>query len=300
MSQGLSPCIPVSRNGRAPRRFSGHHVGTVAARRMRMLTRLLSRGARKEQETAAAIEEPTAAAAPPVAREGAPLLFVPVDGGMSFRLFSANDEKDAAAFVRDAFPGSKALYFEPLRAGMQAMEGEQEEVLVVINDMARPGTVYISSFTDMESAESFVAFETRGGLDPSAVTVHRGIVQSIETGAANGPYSTPVQPRAEATPTIVELAATSPIQPVEPVATGPIQPAAPKSPPRIQPSVTAHRPAVTQARTRSTAAPTPMKAAGPRPSLRESIRTTPGWDTLPERINVAATLKWQQYEEMKE
>ena len=265
-----------------------------------MLTRLLSRGARKEQETAAAIEEPTAAAAPPVAREGAPLLFVPVDGGMSFRLFSANDEKDAATFVRDAFPGSKALYFEPLRAGMQAMEGEQEEVLVVINDMARPGTVYISSFTDMESAESFVAFETRGGLDPSTVTVHRGIVQSIETGAANGPYSTPVQPRAAATPTIVELAATSPIQPVEPVATVPIQPAAPKSPPRIQPSVTAHRPAVTQARTRSTAAPTPKETAGPRPGLMESIRTWPGWDTLPERINVAATLKWQQYEEMKE
>ena len=32
----------------------------------------------------------------------------------------------------------------------------------------------------------------------------------------------------------------------------------------------------------------------------ESIRAWPGWDTLPERINVAATLKWQQYDEMKE
>jgi len=265
-----------------------------------MLTRLLSRGARKEQETAPAIKEPTAAAAPPVAREGAPLLFVPVDGGMSFRLFSANDEKDAAAFVRDAFPGNKALYFEPLRAGMQAMEGEQEEVLVVINDTARPGTVYISSFTDMDSAESFVAFETRGGLDPSAVTVHRGIVQSIETGAANGPYSTPVEPRRATTPTVVEPAATAPVQPVEPVATVPMQPPAPKSPPRIQPTVTAQRPAIPQARTRAAAAPTLKDAAGPRPGLMESIRTWPGWDTLPERINVAATLKWQQYEEMKE
>src|SRR5437773_11599759 len=179
-----------------------------------MLTRLLSRGARKEEETAPAAGESPAVVGPQVAREGAPLLFVPVDGGMSFRLFSANDEKDAAAFVRDAFPGSKALYFEPLRAGMQAMEGEQEEVLVVINDMARPGTVYISSFTDMESAESFVAFETRGGLDPSAVTVHRGIVQSIETGAANGPYSTPVEPLPVATPTGVEPVATTPIRPV--------------------------------------------------------------------------------------
>src|SRR5206468_7873564 len=167
-----------------------------------MLTRLLSRGARKEEETAPAAGESPAVVAPPVAREGAPLLFVPVDGGMSFRLFSANDERDAAAFVQDSFPGlgSKPLFFEPLRPGMQAMDGEQEEWLVVINDTSRPGTVYISSFTDMESAESFVEFETRGGLDRSLVTVHRGVVQSLKTGPASGPYSTPVQPRPEATP----------------------------------------------------------------------------------------------------
>src|SRR5437773_818297 len=206
---------------------------------------------------------------------------------MSFRLFSANDEKDAAAFVRDAFPGSKALYFEPLRAGMQAMEGEQEEVLVVINDMARPGTVYISSFTDMESAESFVAFETRGGLDPSAVTVHRGIVQSIETGAANGPYSTPVQPRAAATPTIVELAATSPIQPVEPVATVPIRAEPPKRQTRRRQRATAHRAAEKQERRRSAAAPTPEEAAAPQRGLVESMRAWPGRKRFPERINVA-------------
>jgi len=167
-----------------------------------MLTRLLSRGARKEEETAPAAGESPAVVGPQVAREGAPLLFVPVDGGMSFRLFSANDQRDAAAFVQDAFPGlgSKALFFEPLRPGMQAMDGEQVEALVVINDTARPGTVYISSFTDIESAESFVEFETRGGLDPSLVTVHRGVVQSIEPGPASGPYSTPVQPRPVATP----------------------------------------------------------------------------------------------------
>src|SRR5207249_7441079 len=215
-----------------------------------MLTRLLSRGARKEQETAPATEAATAVA-PPVAREGAPLLFVPVDGGMSFRLFSANDERDAAAFVQDSFPGlgSKALFFEPLRPGMQAMDDEQEEWLVVINDTSRPGTVYISSFTDMESAESFVEFETRGGLDRSLVTVHRGVVQSLKTGPASGPYRTPVQPRPEATPAFaepvaiqpVEPVATVPVQPVEPVATVPLQPPAPKSPPRVQPASTAQK-----------------------------------------------------------
>src|SRR6266542_2382445 len=169
-----------------------------------MLTRLLSRGARKEQETAPAAEESPAVVTPQVAREGAPLLFVPVDGGMSFRLFTANDERDAAAFVQDAFPGlgSKALFFEPLRPGMQALDGEQEEVLVVINDTTRPGTVYISSFIDMESAESFVDFETRGGLDRSLVTVHRGIVKYLETGHASGPYSMPVPPRPAAAPTM--------------------------------------------------------------------------------------------------
>src|SRR5207253_1476289 len=197
MSQGLSPCIPVSRNGRAPRRFSGHHFGMVAARRMRMLTRLLSRGARKEQETVPATEESPAVAGPHVAREGASLLFVPVDGGMSFRLFSANDQRDAAAFIQDAFPGpgSKSLFFEP----------------------------------------------------------------------------------------------------VEPVATVPIQPVTPKRPATVQSSVNAQKAAAPQGRTRSTEGSTPKEATSPRPGLMESIRTWPGWDTLPERINVAATLKWQQY-----
>src|SRR2546425_5156764 len=120
---------------------------------------------------------------------------------------------------------------------MQAMDGEQVEALVVINDTARPGTVYISSFTDIESAESFVEFETRGGLDPSLVTVHRGIVQSIEKGPASGPYSTPVPPRAAPTPMAVEPVARVPVQPVEPVATVPMQPVAPKKPPSVQPSV---------------------------------------------------------------
>src|SRR6266542_3204772 len=191
-----------------------------------MLTRLLSRGARKEQETAPAAEESPAVVTPQVAREGAPLLFVPVDGGMSFRLFSANDEREAATFVQDAFPGlgSKALFFEPLRPGMQVMEGEQVEVLVVVNDTARPGTVYISSFTDMRSAESFVEFEKRGGLDPALVTVHRGVVSALETGPASGPYSTPVQVRIEAEPTAAAPVSTVPIPHVEPVATVPIQP----------------------------------------------------------------------------
>jgi hypothetical protein len=268
-----------------------------------MLTRLLSRGARKEQDTAPATEVSPAVVGPQVAREGAPLLFVPVDGGMSFRLFSANDQRDAAAFVQDAFPGlgSKALFFEPLRPGMRAIDDEQVESLVVINDTTRPGTVYVSSFTDTESAESFVEFETRGGLDPSLVTVHRGIVQSIENGPASGPYSTPVPPRAAPTPMPVEPVATVPVQPVEPVATVPIQPVAPKRPPSVQPSVPAPKAAVApQARSRSAAAAAPKEAAAPRPGLMESIRAWPGWDTLPERINVAATLKWQQYDEMKE
>ena len=70
-----------------------------------MLTRLLSRGARKEQETAPPTDVSPAVVGPQVAREGASLLFVPVDGGMSFRLFSAKDPRDAAAFVQDTFPG---------------------------------------------------------------------------------------------------------------------------------------------------------------------------------------------------
>jgi hypothetical protein len=268
-----------------------------------MLTRLLSRGARKEQENASAAEEPPAIAAPTVAREGAPLLFVPVDGGMSFRLFSTNDEREAEAFVQDAFPGlgSKALFFEPLRPGMQVMDGEQVEVLVVINDTARPGTVYVSSFTDVQSAESFVEFEKRGGLDPGLVTVHRGVVQALETGPASGPYSTPVQVRREAAPTVAAPLSDAPVPQVEPVATVPIQPVPPKKLASVPSGVTAQKAPGSPAKTKSaaTAAAAPKGAAGPRLGLVDSIKAWPGWDTLPERINVAATLKWQQYDEMK-
>jgi hypothetical protein len=298
MSQGIVSVSAVSLEapvlGRAAQRDGSAYW------RIRMLTRLLSRGARREQEAADAVAQAEAPAAPEVASKDSPLLFVPVDGGMSFRLFAVKNQAEAAAFLQEAFPGlgGKTLFFTPLRDGMRAAPGEQVEVLVVINDTSRPGTVYVSSFTDSESAESFVQFETDGGLDRNLVSVHRGIVESVNTGSPTGPYSTPVEPRPVATAAAAIPEAVNTVA-IEPPAPAPVAPA--QKPASIQPAVTTHKAAIPVAKPRATAATQaqPQAPAGPRQGLIDSIKTWPGWDTLPERINAAATLKWAEYEEMK-
>ncbi len=254
-----------------------------------MLTRLLSRKARREEEEETSADTRPVAAAPSLAAEDALLLFLPMSGGMSFRLFAVEDEEAAAAFVRQEFPhgGAKSLLFRPLRNGTRAGTDEGAEVLVVINDPSRPGTVYLSSFMDMESAQSFMRFEESNGLDPSLVTIHRGVPIPIE----NAPPSA-ARPAAPVQTTTTRVVPAAPVQPV----TAP-QPAATQEPAMAQPVVTA-KVALPKTPPLTKAAPT-QAAATPRPGIIESIRRWPGWDTLPERIRGAATLKWQIFEEIK-
>lgn len=253
-----------------------------------MLTRLLSRKARREVEETPVDTRPVAAA-PSLAAEDALLLFLPMSGGMSFQLFAVEDEEAAAAFVRQEFPlgGGKSLLFRPLRNGVRSGADEGAEVLVVINDPSRPGTVYLSSFTDMESAQSFVRFEESNGLDPSLVTVHRGVPIPIENAPPSG-----ARPPAAVQATATRIVPAAPVQAV----------AAPKlaltqEPAMAQPVVTA-KVALPKTAPRTKAAST-QAAATPRPGVIESIRRWPGWNTLPERVRGAATLKWQTFEEIK-
>ena len=251
-----------------------------------MLTRLLSRKARREEEETSVDTRPVAAA-PSLAAEDALLLFLPMSGGMSFRLYTVEDEKAAAAFVRQEFPygGAKSLLFRPLRNGTRSGADEGAEVLVVINDPSRPGTVYLSSFMDMGSAQSFVRFEESNGLDPSLVTVHRGVPIPIE----NAPPSA-ARPSAPVQPTATRVVPAAPVLAAPP-------PALTQEPAMAQPVVTA-KVALSKTPQQTKAAST-QTATTPRPGIIESIRRWPGWDTLPERVRGAATLKWQTFEEIK-
>ncbi len=277
-----------------------------------MLTRLLSRRARQEEE-----EGPVEAQAPAavLSREDALLLFVPESGGMSFRLFTVQNEETAEAFVRQEFPqlGGKPLLFRPFRAGARVDADQQGEVLVVIADPSRPGTVYLSAFEDTDSAESFARFEVRNGLDPNLVSVHPGMPIIIETAPAAGPYSTPVAARpAPVAATSLPRTAAPPVTPPRPVTapqplpavTARVAPvaAAATPQPRVAPQVrvSAAQPQVAaqpKAKAKVKAAPQTTKA--PRPGIVDSIREWPGWDTLPARVKGASMLKWETYDEMR-
>jgi len=276
-----------------------------------MLTRLLSRRARQEEQA------PVEAAAPAavLSREDSLLLFVPDAGGMSFRLFTVQDEETASAFVQQEFPqlGGKPLLFRPFRTGARVDGDQQGEVLVVIADPSRPGTVYLSAFEDTDSAESFARFEVRNGLDPNLVTVHPGMPLIIETAPASGPYSTPVPtrpapvgtmavPRTAAQPLTPPRAVTPP-QPL-PAVTARVAPVAatPMPQARVAPQVgvSAVQPrAVAQPKAAAKAKPAPQKTTDARPGIVDSIRDWPGWDTLPERVKGASMLKWETYDEMR-
>ncbi len=281
-----------------------------------MLTRLLSRRARHEEQMP--VEAATGAPAAVLSREDSLLLFVPDAGGMSFRLFTVQDEETASAFVRQQFPqlGGKPLLFRPFRTGARVDADQQGEVLVVIADPSRPGTVYLSAFEDTDSAESFARFEVRNGLDPNLVTVHPGMPLIIETAPASGPYSTPVPARPAPVGTVaVPRTASQPVTPLQPL---PAQPAVtahvappaaiPTPQPRVAPQpsvapqvrVNAAQPrVVAQPKVAAKAKAAPQKTKEARPGIVDSIRAWPGWDTLAERINAASTLKWEMYEEVK-
>src|SRR6266540_1093276 len=281
-----------------------------------MLTRLLSRRARHEEQMP--VEAATGAPAAVLSREDSLLLFVPDAGGMSFRLFTVQDEETASAFVRQQFPqlGGKPLLFRPFRTGARVDAYQQGEVLVVIADPSRPGTVYLSAFEDTDSAESFARFEVRNGLDPNLVTVHPGMPLIIKTAPASGPYSTPVPARPAPVGTVaVPRTASQPVTPLQPL---PAQPAVtahvappaaiPTPQPRVAPQpsvapqvrVNAAQPrVVAQPQVAAKAKAAPQKTKEARPGIVDSIRAWPGWDTLPERVKGASTLKWETYDEMR-
>jgi hypothetical protein len=247
-----------------------------------MRSRMWGRGKQADTEPAPVARPKTRSRSP----EDSLLLLVPSEGGMSFRLFSVENEGAATAFLQQEFPrlGGKSLAFWPLKAKPQASAGQAAEALVLISDPSRPGTVYLSSFETMEDAESFMRFETENGLDPDLITTYWGMPKTIDAT---------IQPHSSAE-NFPAAAAASPIQ---------AQPVVPPAVARASMSMPASAVAVSTARQPAPVRNAPSAQAAPadvqRPGLFESMRAWPGWETLRERVTAAAMLKWEVYEEIK-
>jgi len=233
------------------------------------------------------------------------LLLVPSEGGMSFRLFSVENEEAAAAFLEQEFPrlGGTSLAFWPLKAKPQAGAGQTAEALVLISDPARPGVVYLSSFETMEDAESFMRFEIENGLDPHLVMTYWGVPRPVET-MSRGPLP-PETVREVSAPPAVQAEAVIPSVAPAPARTPPPLAAAAPAPAVAVPAAKAPARTVAVPVTR---APAPRKAATPAkpadekaqgPGLIEAMREWPGWDTLRARITDAAMFRWEVYEDIK-
>ena len=183
-----------------------------------MLNRLqaIGRGARGQTRGSDARDEPQATARP-VSPADSVLLLVPSGGGMAFQLFAVESEAAAAAFVQKEYPqlAEKSMTFRPRAAPPTRYAGDDGEALVFVADSQRPGMVYVSSFEEMEAAQSFLKFEEQNGQDMSLVTTYWGVPQPVAgifRAPAGGGTVEPVtvgkvQPSRTATPVHFETAA---------------------------------------------------------------------------------------------
>ncbi len=120
--------------------------------------------------------------------EGPPLLvLVPdISGISSFRLHRFADAEAGGAFIHERVraevrQGMHAFWALPRRP---AAESEQpgsgpEEALVLIRAREDADLVYVVSFVDIESAQSFTRFEVRRGLHPQLVMIYWAAIVRI-------------------------------------------------------------------------------------------------------------------------
>ena len=234
-----------------------------------MLNRLqaIGRGARGQTRGSGARDEPRGTARP-VSPADSVLLLVPFGGGMAFQLFAVESEAAAAAFVQKEYPqlAEKSITFRPRAAQSGRYAGDDAEALVLVADSERPGMVYVSSFEEMEAAQSFLRFEEKNGMDMSLVTTYWGVPQPVA-----GIFRAPAGAGA-----------------VEPVTVGKIQPSATATPVHFE-TVQQGKPAV-----RTTAA-VPEQKEG----LADAIRNWPGWDTLRARMVAVSVLNTDVYHDIQ-
>ncbi len=115
--------------------------------------------------------------------DGAPLMILVPDAGgrSSFRPYAFEDAESAAAFIELWYPAEA----QPPVAAFWALEGQPEaaayaEVVVLIRDPGRPGTVHVFSFLEMELAQSFVRVAAAEGTDLELVQMYWAAPLRIE------------------------------------------------------------------------------------------------------------------------
>ena len=234
-----------------------------------MLNRLqaIGRGARGQTRGSDASDKPRATARP-VSPTDSVLLLVPWGGGMAFQLFAVESEAAAAAFVQKEYPqlAEKSITFRPRAAQQARYAGDGAEALVLVADSERPGMVYVSSFEEMEAAQSFLRFEEKNGMDMSLVTTYWGVPQQVA-----GIFRAPAGGGA-----------------VEPVTVG-----------KIQPSRTAAPVHFETARQGKPAARTAAAVPTQRERLAEAVRDWPGWPTVRARMMAVSLLNTDVYHDIQ-
>jgi hypothetical protein len=130
----------------------------------------------EEPEPEEVIEEPSG-----------PLLTVlvpDVAGVSSFRLNQFHSTEEAAAFLKSLPPGTLrgvhafwALHYQPPIRNDEEASGE---ALVLIRAAHDPGMVYVVSFVDIDSAQSFARFEVKRGMEPGLLMIYWAELVTIE------------------------------------------------------------------------------------------------------------------------
>jgi len=120
--------------------------------------------------------------------EGPPLLvLVPDISGMSsFRLHRFTEAGAGAAFIHERVrpevrQGIHAFWALPARPNAESEHpgSPPGEALVLIRTRENSGVVYVVSFVDIESAQSFARFEARRGLHPQLIMIYWAVIVNI-------------------------------------------------------------------------------------------------------------------------
>lgn len=120
--------------------------------------------------------------------EGPPLLvLVPdISGISSFRLHRFTDAAAGAAFIHERVrpevrQGIHAFWALPGRPNTASEHpgSPAGEALVLIRTRENSGVVYVVSFVDIESAQSFARFEARRGLHPQLIMIYWAVIVNI-------------------------------------------------------------------------------------------------------------------------
>ena len=120
------------------------------------------------------------------------MLAADASGLASFKLYTFSDSDGAVEFIQRSFGGRSdtgliAFWAMTEQPAVQDV-GITIEAMVLIRDDIRPEVVYPFSFLDIATAQSFVQYEMKRGLDPNnvllywAVPVQLGVTSAGELG----------------------------------------------------------------------------------------------------------------------